>query len=139
MTRNHCGSFSLHPPWSRSSGVSWLCRVVFLYEGRPETFLEKMSYQLVERMVMHPRNLLSQGAFWEAMFRSMSADGVKVSYMVPVNAIFRELRSRYFPGSGPESNKSLISQNLDYRRAWEIVDSLGHSEIIERFRRGTWE
>jgi hypothetical protein len=139
---------------TRTSGLPWqedliLCYLVGrglplsdpltmpLYEGQPETFLEKMTYQLVERMVMHPRNLKSQSGFWEAMFRSMSEDGVKVSYMVPVNAIFRELQSRYFQTQDP--SKSLLTKNMDFRRSWEIVDSLGHSTIIERFRRGVWD
>lgn len=133
-------------PWREDSIVCYLVGrgvpisdplTMPIYENQPGLFIEKMTYQLIERMVMHPRNLHSHGRFWEGMFRSMSEDGVKVSYMVPVNAIFRDLQSRYFSSSS--EGKSLLTKNLDYRRAWEIVDTLGHSEIIERFRRGTWE
>ncbi len=133
-------------PWREGSIVCYLVGrgvplsdplTMPVYEGQPQTFLEKMSYQLVERMVMHPGNLKAQAPFWEAMFRSMAEDGVKVSYMVPVNAIFRELQGKLFQGG--TVGKSLLSTNLDYRRAWEIVDNMGHSSIIERFRERTWE
>jgi hypothetical protein len=109
-----------------------------VYEGRIDTFIEKLSYQLIERNILHPRNLLSRSAFWESMFRDMSSDGIKVSYLVPVNAVFREVQSRFFPGTN-ERESSLVTTNLDYQRAWEIVDSLGHRLIMERLRSGTWD
>ena len=100
--------------------------------------MERLVYGLVQRIVMHPGNLKTRGDFWESMFRSLADDGVKVSYMVPVNAIFSEIRSRYL--NSPETAKeSLMTSNLDFRRAWEIVDNIGYSSIIEKFRRGVWE
>ena len=97
-----------------------------------------LRYELIERMLMHPKNLSLRSGFWESMFRSMADDGVKVSYMVPVNAIFSEMRSRYL-GPNNEGSRSLMSTNLDYKRAWEIVNDMGHSWIIDRFRRGEWD
>jgi hypothetical protein len=72
------------------------------------------------------------------MFRDLAEDGVKVSYMVPVNAVYREIQNRHFPGSDARES-SLITTSLDYQRAWQIVDSLGHSVIMERLRRGAWD
>lgn len=140
---------------TRLSGLSWredsmVCYVVGrgvpmsdpltipLYENQPDVFIEKLAYQLVERNILHPGNLKLKSGFWEEMFRSLAEDGIKVSYMVPVNAIYRELQNRYFtPAQTTEA--SLLTTNLDYKRAWEIVDSLGHTGIIERFRRGEWD
>jgi hypothetical protein len=109
-----------------------------LYEDQTDIFIEKMVYQLVERVVLHPMNLKTRSEFWESMFRSLSEDGVKVSYMVPVNAVFQEIISRYLR-PGDSGQESLVTRNLDYRRAWEIVNNIGHSDIIERFRRGQWD
>jgi hypothetical protein len=134
-------------PWQEESIVCYLVgRAVPMsdpltmpvYDKQPDIFLEKLCYQLIERHIMHPRNLVKKSGFWESMFRSLTGDGVKVSYMVPVNAMFREIISKRFPVSGA-SERSLVSTNLDYKRAWEIVDDLGHSNIIERFRRGEWD
>jgi hypothetical protein len=139
---------------SRVSGLPWredyiVCYVVGrcipisdpltipIYEKRTDTFMEKLIYQLIERLLMHPRNLETKSGFWESMFRSLSEEGVKVSYMIPVNAIFRDLSSRHFKGN--DAGKSLLATNLDYKRAWEIVDKMGHETIIEKFRRGEWD
>lgn len=139
---------------SRISGLPWredviVCYVVGrgvpmsdpltlpVYKGRAGLFIEKLAYELTERLLMHSRNLEARNSFWEEMFRSMSNDGVKVSYMVPVNAIYRGIQSRYLGSGGSE--ESLATTNLDYRRAWEIVNNIGHREIIERFRRGRWD
>jgi len=139
---------------SRISGLPWredaiLCYVIGrcvpvsdpltlpVYKDQAELFIEKLTYELTERLLMHSRNLKARSGFWEGMFRSTSNDGVKVSYMVPVNAIYMDIKSRYL-GSG-DSEESLVSTNLDFRRAREIVSELGHKEIIERFRRGRWD
>jgi hypothetical protein len=109
-----------------------------LYENNTELFIEKLIHELIERLVMHPKNLKLRGDFWEGMFRAMAEDGVKVSYMVPVKAIYHEILKKHFPSAtGPE--ESLITRNLDYRRAWEIVNNIGSSSVIERFRRGKWD
>jgi hypothetical protein len=139
---------------SRTSGLPWreslmVCYVVGrgvpmsdpltlpVYKGQEGLFVDKLVYELIERLLMHPENLRARSGFWEGMFRSMSSDGVKVSYMVPVNAIYRDI-STGKAGSG-DSEESLVSTNLDFRRAWEIVSELGHKEIIERFREGRWD
>ena len=109
-----------------------------LYEKREDTFLEKLSYNLIERNILSPKNLIKRSDFWEEMFRELSDDGIKVSYMVPVNAIFREIQKRYFPGT-ESTQSSLLTTNLDFQRAWQIVDSLGHKHVIERLRSGTWD
>jgi hypothetical protein len=140
---------------SQLSGLSWkeeaiVCYVVGrgvpvsdpltipIYENNTGLFIEKFTHELIERMIMHPRNLKLRNDFWEEMFRSMTEDGIKVSYMVPVNAIYQEILNKHFPPAGG-FEESLISRNLDYRRAWEIVNNIGSPIIIERFRRGKWD
>lgn len=139
---------------SKLSGLAWkeetiVCYVVGrgvpmsdpltmpLYEDNTELFIEKLIHELIERLIMHPKNLKLRGDFWEEMFRAMAEDGVKVSYMVPVNAIYQKILASHFPSAGPE--ESLISRNLDYRRAWEIVNNIGSSSVVERFRSGKWD
>ncbi len=109
-----------------------------VYENQPGIFIERMLYCLVERLIMHPANLRSKHAFWEHMFRSLSSEGIKVARMVPVNSVYREIREKYY-GQDKPAEESLISTNPDYRRAWEIVSSMGHAEVIGRLRRGAWE
>lgn len=140
---------------SRLSGLAWredliICYVVGrgvplsdpltmpMYQDRRELFILKLVHVLIERMLMNFRNLEAKRDFWEAMFRSLSEDGVKVSYMVPVNAIYKEIQARYFK-AGKASEESLLTTNLDFRRAWEIVSTIGPESIIERFRRGQWD
>jgi hypothetical protein len=140
---------------ARSSGLPWreesiVCYVVGrgvpmsdpltmpLYENDMELFIEKLVHELIERILMHPRSLEVKRDFWEAMFRAFGSDGVKVSYRVPVNAIYSEIHEKHFKLSQAYS-ESLVTRNLDYRRAWEIVNELGHKNIIERFREGTWD
>ncbi len=139
---------------SRISGLPWredamVCYVVGrgvpmsdpltlpVYKGQAGLFVEKLAYMLVERLLMHDMNLRARGAFWESMFSSLREDGVKVSYMVPVNAIYREVCSKHL--GSPDDSGSLATTNLDYMRAWEIVNKLGHSDVIGRFRRGEWD
>jgi hypothetical protein len=141
---------------SRISGLPWredvvVCYVVGrgvpmsdpltlpVYEDNTGLFIDRLVYMLVERMLMHPENLRARGIFWEGMFRSMRDDGVKVSYMVPVNAIYSDIRGRYLGSGRGEPGGSLATTNLDYRRAWEIVNEIGHGEIIRRFREGRWD
>jgi hypothetical protein len=110
-----------------------------VYEGHTETFIERLTHALCQRLVMHPRNLEHRSAFWESMFRSLSEDGVKVSYMVPVNALFQDIRARYLGAGTLAEGESLVTRNLDYRRAWEIVNNIGPEDIIKRLRRGRWD
>ena len=110
-----------------------------LYENNRDLFIEKFVHELIERILMHPRNLEVKQDFWEAMFRAFSADGVKVSYRVPVDAIYSEIHAKYFKLSKAYTDESLMTRNLDYRRAWELVNELGHKKIIEQFRRGRWD
>lgn len=110
-----------------------------VYEGHVGLFQQRLVHELIQRTLMHEKNLKARSMFWEGMMRELSEDGVKVSYMVPANAIFSELHSRYFEPDDFVSRESLMSRNLDYRRAWEIVKELGPPIIIERFRRGKWD
>jgi hypothetical protein len=140
---------------SRISGLAWredsiVCYVVGrgvpmsdpmtipIYPERTDLFISKLVYCLVERMLMNNANLDAKRRFWENMFRSLSEDGVKVSYLVPVNAIYKELFRKHFR-TGQTSEEGLLTRNLDYRRSWEIVNSIGPESIIESFRRGRWE
>jgi hypothetical protein len=140
---------------SRISGLAWredsiVCYVVGrgvpmsdpmtipIYPERTDLFISKLVYCLVERMLMNNANLDAKRRFWENMFRSLSEDGVKVSYLVPVNAIYKELFRKHFR-TGQTSEEGLLTRNLDYRRSWEIVNSIGQESIIESFRRGRWE
>jgi hypothetical protein len=72
------------------------------------------------------------------MFRNLREDGVKVSYMIPVNALFKEIMSTKL-NSMIDRDESLLTTNLDYRRAWELLDKIGHRKVLEAFRRGIWE
>ena len=84
------------------SGLSWresslVCYVVGrglpmsdpltmpVYKGASDTFLERLAYQLVERLVLHPQNLRARADFWEEMFRDMAEDGVKAFRQKPLS------------------------------------------------------
>jgi hypothetical protein len=109
-----------------------------MYDKKTDVFVEKLAHCLTERIIMHPDNLQTRGKFWESMFRSLSDDGVKVSYMIPVNALFKEIMTRFLKRP-MDSSPSLLSTNMDILRSWEIVEAMGHSDVIERFKAGKWD
>jgi hypothetical protein len=108
------------------------------YKDKPDLFVEKLIYMLCERHLLHNKSLEARSVFWEAMFRNLREDGVKVSYMIPVNALFKEIMSTKL-NSMIDRDESLLTTNLDYRRAWELLDKIGHRKVLEAFRRGIWE
>jgi hypothetical protein len=110
-----------------------------IYEDHEDYFIDVLVHELIHQNLSQPGNEKRKKAYWDGLFEKYREEGHDVSVHIPVYAIHKEIYIKYFGGKNLVRDLTLVSKLPDQRRAWEIVNELGHRKIIEQFRRGRWD
>lgn len=132
---------------SKISGIKWKEREIICYivgQGRcfsdPLTmkymknkseFVDTLTHELIHNLFMQKKGTKPFFIAWRKRF---AKESIVTQNHILLHAVHKELYLRVFSKTRLARDIKKCQEYPDYKRSWDIVEALGHKELIDEFR-----
>lgn len=97
----------------------------------PDRFIDTLVHELIHQLFTQKCNHHKMRSFYERIEGDHGAEATKTRIHIPVHALHTHLYLKLFTREKLDKDIETSSQNIEYKRAWEIVNADGYENIIK--------